>query len=140
MDSTQAQQSLFTSLTRGALSRCPNCGKGRVFTSFLKVAPSCTHCGQELHHHRADDMPAYCVVVLIGHIIVPVMLWSLARYNWPDWVHLALWIPACVLLAILLIQPVKGIIIALQWDIGMHGFAESKAKANHMKTIDKTNG
>ena len=30
----------------------------------------CEHCGEEIHHHRADDLPAYLVVVIVGHVVV----------------------------------------------------------------------
>ena len=31
-------------------------------------------CGEALHHHRADDAPAYFVILIVGHIVVPVVL------------------------------------------------------------------
>ena len=45
-----------------------------MFRAFLKVADRCDHCGEELHHHRADDFPAYLVIVIVGHLIVPLVL------------------------------------------------------------------
>jgi len=39
-------------------------------SAFLKVADQCPHCGEELHHHRANDFPAYLVIVIVGHILV----------------------------------------------------------------------
>ena len=42
---------------RGFAGRCPACGEGRIFRKYLKVAESCTSCGEELHHQRADDAP-----------------------------------------------------------------------------------
>jgi uncharacterized protein (DUF983 family) len=40
----------------------------------------------------------------------------------------SLWggLPLTLLLSLLLIQPVKGAVVALQWHAGMHGFEESK--------------
>ena len=60
-------------LWRGFRGRCPACGEGRMFRAFLKVADECPHCGEELHHHRADDFPAYLVIVIVGHILVPII-------------------------------------------------------------------
>ncbi len=56
---------------RGFRGRCPACGEGRVFRAFLKVNDACPRCGEELHHHRADDFPAYLVIAIVGHILVP---------------------------------------------------------------------
>ena len=47
----------------------------------------------------------------------------------PYWVHFALTLPLTVLLALVLLQPVKGAIVALQWRIGMHGFKDSKVRS-----------
>ena len=61
-------------MKRGLLGRCPHCGEGRLFRAFLKVADHCAACGQDSTTHRADDLPAYLVIVIVGHIVVPVVL------------------------------------------------------------------
>ena len=113
-------------LTRGALCRCPRCGEGRLFGKFLKVVDVCDACGEELYHQRADDMPAYIVMTIVGHIIIGLMLWVEVRYAPPFWVHAALWFPLTIVLSLGLLQPVKGTIVAMQWHFGMHGFGRSK--------------
>ena len=45
-----------------------------MFRAFLKVADHCPACGEALHHHRADDAPAYFVILIVGHIVVPLVL------------------------------------------------------------------
>lgn len=113
-------------LKRGLFGRCPNCGKGRMFSSFLRVADKCDVCGEELHHHRADDFPAYLVIVLVGHIVVPLVLFVETEFAPPYWVHAAVWIPLTLGLSLALIQPIKGAVVAFQWFSGMHGFEEAK--------------
>ena len=68
------ERSVLTSMLRGAKLTCPSCGKGSMFRRYLKVADECPSCGEELHHHRADDFPAYLVIVIVGHILVPIVL------------------------------------------------------------------
>ena len=122
-------------MLQGFLGRCPHCGKGRMFRAFLKVADHCPHCGEELHHHRADDFPAYLVILLVGHLIVP-QVWAVETlFHPPEWVHFALWLPLTALLALLLIQPVKGAIVGLQWAAGMHGFEDAKKKRDPSASI-----
>jgi uncharacterized protein (DUF983 family) len=121
-------QSLKTSLWRGLRCRCPNCGKGQIFRAFLKVADRCEVCGEELHHHRADDLPAYLVIVIVGHLVIPLILHVEVAYEPAYWVHAVLWLPLTLALALALIQPVKGAVIALQWHVGMHGFEAAKAR------------
>jgi uncharacterized protein (DUF983 family) len=112
---------------RGLQGRCPNCGQGRMFSGFLKVADTCAVCGEELFHQRADDFPAYIVIVLVGHIIVPLALLLETEYSPPLWLQAALWGPATIGLALALIQPVKGAIVAIQWYGQMHGFGLLRA-------------
>lgn len=124
------QVSLWLALARGLLGRCPNCGKGRMLHRYLKVHPTCSACGEELHHHRADDFPAYLVVAIVGHIVMPLLLWTEIHFAPDYWVHMAIWLPLTLGLALGLLPLVKGAIIALQWHIGMHGFETSKRGAN----------
>jgi len=109
-------------LLRGFRGRCPNCGVGRMFRAFLKVADHCARCGEALHHHRADDVPAYFVILIVGHIVVPLALVTETAFSPPIWVHWVLWLPLTLGLALALLQPVKGVIVAWQWAQGMHGF------------------
>ena len=93
-----------------------------MFRAFLKAADCCSVCGEELHHHRADDAPAYFVIFIVGHIVVPLALAIELAYRPAYWIQFAFWLPATVVLALLLLQPVKGAIIGLQWAYRMHGF------------------
>lgn len=118
--------SLATAMWRGFRCRCPHCGEGSLFKSFLKVADECPACGEEFHHHRADDFPAYLVIVIVGHIIVPMVLALETHVAPPYWIHFALWIPLTLAMCLALLQPIKGAIVALQWQVGMHGFETAK--------------
>lgn len=95
---------------------------------FLKVADHCPACGEELFHHRADDFPAYVVIVLVGHIVVPLMLLVETEYTPPPWFEAAFW-PALTLgLALAFIQPIKGAIVAIQWYGQIHGFGQPRSE------------
>jgi uncharacterized protein (DUF983 family) len=122
------EHSFKTDLWNGLRGRCPNCGKGHIFRKFLKVQDQCEVCGEELHHHRADDFPAYLVIVLVGHLVVPLVLHVEMAYEPAYWIHAVIWLPLTLALTLLLIQPIKGAVIAIQWRIGMDGFEESKRR------------
>jgi len=113
---------LSQSLLRGASLKCPACGTGALFRRYLKVADSCTHCGESLHHHRADDAPAYFTIVIVGHVVVSLVLAVEVAYRPPMWLHAALWLPLTVALALVLLAPIKGTLVSLQWALLMHGF------------------
>jgi uncharacterized protein (DUF983 family) len=112
----------WLAMMRGARGQCPNCGQGRLFCAFLKVADHCSACGEALHHQRADDAPAYFVILIVGHIVVPIVLAVEIAFAPSYWVHVALWLPLLVGLSLALLQPVKGTIVGWQWALRMHGF------------------
>lgn len=114
---------VWPAMRRGFLGKCPHCGEGRMFGKFLKVEPECQNCGTAFHHHRADDMPPYIVMFIVGHIVVSALLTAEMETNWSTWVHVVLWPSLALIMSLALIQPVKGAIIGLQWALRMHGFA-----------------
>ena len=126
MNLDKLPRDIFQAMRRGFRGRCPACGEGRLFRSFLKVNESCAECGEELHHHRADDFPAYLVIVIVGHIVVPLVLAVETHFAPAYGIHLALWLPLTLGLSLALLQPVKGAVVAVQWFLGMHGFEPAK--------------
>jgi uncharacterized protein (DUF983 family) len=108
--------------------RCPNCGKGHLFGKYLKVADQCEECGEEFHHHRADDLPAYLVIIVVGHVIVPAVLAVEVAYSPPYWLHALIWLPLTLVSSLGLLQPTKGAIVGLQWQTGMHGFEAARTR------------
>jgi len=107
---------------RGARGTCPNCGEGRMFPRFLKVADTCSACGEELHHHRADDAPPFFTIFIVGHIVVPSVLVVEKLWRPPLAVHFIVWTVVTLALAFTLMPIVKGAIVGLQWALRMHGF------------------
>ena len=96
-----------------------------MFSGFLKVVDRCEVCGEELFHQRADDFPPYIVIVLVGHTVVPLALTVEMEYAPPMLPQVAIWGLVTIGLALGLIQPVKGAIVAIQWYGQMHGFGQS---------------
>src|SRR5438045_1400961 len=92
----------WTSVVRGFQSRCPNCGKSKLFRAFLKVVDRCAVCQEEFHHHRADDAPAYFVILIVGHLVVPAALLVETEFALPLWVHALIWIPLTLMMSLLL--------------------------------------
>jgi uncharacterized protein (DUF983 family) len=122
-DAVAAKRSVIQAMLRGASGKCPHCGRGHLFRRYLKVQDTCPECSEELHHQRADDAPPYFTIMIVGHIIVPMLLALELAYQPPVWVHLAIWMPATILLSLILLPVVKGSLVGLQWALRMHGFS-----------------
>ena len=119
------KRDLWSAMKRGFMCRCPRCGEGKLFRAFLKVDDHCTTCGLDYTPHRADDLPAYLVIIIVGHIVVPVVLWVATNYSPAIWLQMAIYLPFTFLSSLLLLQPVKGAVVGFQWALRMHGFDEN---------------
>ena len=107
---------------RGWRRRCPNCGSGPMLSGYLKVRDTCTVCDEPLHHHRADDGPAYLTILIVGHLMAPLILMAFIKFR-PDPVVLAsIFTVGCVALSLYLLPRLKGVIVGIQWAKRMHGF------------------
>lgn len=125
---SEADRPLGRSILRGMLGRCPNCGEGRLFRAFLKPVDYCPACNEELFHQRSDDLPPYLVILVLGHVVVGGYMLTDTLHHLPMWATLAIWAPITVLTALLVIQPIKGGVIGLQWALRMHGFGGQEDK------------
>jgi uncharacterized protein (DUF983 family) len=119
---------------RGFAGRCPACGEGRIFGKYLKVAESCTSCGEELHHHRADDAPPYFTILIVGHVVGTLLL--ISEEWWPEtpmWMPIAAGLTLAIAMSLALLPRVKGALIGWQWALRMHGFGGTPAEAKFME-------
>lgn len=131
------QIKVIPAMKRGFLGHCPACSRGRLFGRFLKVAASCEACGTEFHHHRADDLPPYLVIFIVGHLVGYGILMTETKMEMPLWAHLAIWPALTLILCLALLQPVKGAVVGLQYALGMHGFGAARAKKRTMGEKDR---
>ncbi|WP_245958434.1 DUF983 domain-containing protein [Pelagibacterium sediminicola] len=102
--------------------KCPSCGEGQLYYKYLKVNETCPACGEELHHHRADDAPPYLVIVIVGHVMIGIVIYMEMMFRIAAIQYLAVVLPLAVLLSLWLLPIVKGAIVGLQWANYMHGF------------------
>jgi uncharacterized protein (DUF983 family) len=127
MGERSTERSTADAMLRGARQRCPACGEGALFKSYLKVADTCPACGEELHHQRADDLPAYFTMFIVGHIVVGLVMMVESAYAPELWVHALIWPPLLLVLSLVLLPRIKGAAIGLQWAQRMHGFGREAA-------------
>lgn len=102
-------------ISTGLACRCPRCGQGKLFEGFLKVAERCEVCGLDLAKQDAGDGPAVFLIFILGFLVVPLALLVEAWFEPPIWVHAVLWTVVVIGLALAMLRPAKGILIALQF-------------------------
>lgn len=99
----------------GLRGSCPQCGQGKLFDGFLSIKKSCAVCGLDYTFADSGDGPAVFVIMIVGFIIVGLVLFVEISYQPPVWLHLVLWLPLTAVLAIGVLRPLKGLMIALQF-------------------------
>ena len=102
-------------IAAGLKGRCPRCGKGRLFSGLLSIAPDCDECGLDYSFADAGDGPAVFVILIIGFIVVGLALWTEVSFNPPLWLHFMLWIPLTLVLSLGGLRLIKGVLVTLQY-------------------------
>ena len=115
---------------RGWRRRCPNCGTGPLFKGYLKVREACEVCSEDLHHHRADDGPAYLTILICGHLLAPIMMYVFEIWRPNALILTVSFMVAFVALALYLLPRIKGVFVGLQWAKKMHGFGCDVAQSS----------
>ena len=116
------RRSFFKAARLGFRCKCPNCGETEIFESYLKVKPVCESCGEELFHHRADDLPAYLNIFVVGHVVIAAMMVIMTYELMGMWQTMFVTIGLCVAASLILMRPLKGMVVGTQWALRMHGF------------------
>jgi len=110
-----ARPTLWQALKRGLLGKCPACGEAKLFGRFLKPVACCPSCGRDWTVQRADDFPAYLVVLVLGHLLIPVVVEVNLMFDMSMAAQMLLWPALAIAGALAMIQPAKGFVIALIW-------------------------
>ena len=108
------QPARINPIRAGLLCRCPHCGKGPLFTGFLKVVDHCAACGFDFTRLNTGDGAAIFIMQIAGGIVVFGALLVQVAYNPPIWAMLLVALPLVAVLSVGLMRPGKGVMIALQ--------------------------
>ena len=105
-------------LATGLRSRCPRCGKGQLFTGYLRIVSACSHCGLKFAGCDTGDGPAFFIMLPLCILTAGLALLFAVKVGPPLWVHMVVW-PVFIALAVgFSLRPVKAIIVALQYRCG----------------------
>lgn len=85
------------------MQRCPKCGVGKLFKSYLKPNELCAHCHESFSGLDADDGPAWLTIAAVAIIIVPLLiaLESSEIFSYP--IEMLIVLPATIALALALL-------------------------------------
>ncbi len=128
IDPAMLPRSLGGALRRGISGKCPRCGGTHLFRKLLKPVDRCRVCSQNWSIHSADDFPPYIAILLTGHLMAPVIIVLGQSEALPLWAMMLIVLTLAAALIAAILQPAKGGVIALQWWLGLQGFAGHAGK------------
>lgn len=99
----------------GMMGKCPRCGRGRLFESFLGIGKRCNACGLDYEFADAGDGAVWFVMLFACVVGVGSMLGIEVAYAPAWWVHVLIAIPVLIIIPTLMLRPAKGLLVAQQW-------------------------
>ncbi len=99
----------------GLRGKCPRCGRGKLFSTYLGVAKSCASCKLDFSFADAGDGATWFVMLFACVFGVGGILGVEVAYAPPWWVHALMAVPILIITPIILLRPVKGLLLAQQW-------------------------
>ena len=99
----------------GLRQKCPRCGTGSLYQSFLKVRPRCESCDLDLSREDSGDGPAAFLIFGIGGVVLFLALVVELAAQPPYWVHFSIWLPMVLVLFWLIAPRAKAVFIAMQY-------------------------
>ena len=101
----------------GLTCRCPRCGKGALFDGVLSltVVPKCSSCGLDFKFIDSGDGPAVFAIFILGFVMLGAALILEFTLHPPLWLHVVIWTPVTLLLALGLLRPLKAVLMAMQY-------------------------
>jgi uncharacterized protein (DUF983 family) len=118
----EQSRNIKKALKNGWKQKCPKCGCGSLYYAYLKTKNKCIVCEQEIHHHRADDGPAYLTILFVGHVLAPFLVPLYKNFNPDPLVVATSFSILAIAMSLYLLPRLKGAIIAYQWAKYMGGF------------------
>jgi uncharacterized protein (DUF983 family) len=109
-------RSLLPAVARGFLGRCPACGRGAVLAGYIKPAPRCLACGENLAPYQTADFAPYLVTFAIGLIFMPLIVVMALREARSVWILYA-FMAAALISALALLPRAKGAAIGILWAL-----------------------
>jgi uncharacterized protein (DUF983 family) len=113
--SLKTAASLKIAAWRAVCGKCPKCGEGKLFSKYLKPVVACTACGEPFAHIRTDDAPAWLTIFIVGHVVVPLVVYAESTTNWSILFSATVWLSLTLILGLLILPLAKGFFLALMW-------------------------
>jgi uncharacterized protein (DUF983 family) len=114
------------SLVRCWSRNCPRFENNTLLKNYLSLKSTYNSNCLDFSRARADDLRTYLTILIFGHLMAPLLHFSLVKWVPEPIVLFVLFAIGCVSLSLYLLPKTKGVIVSLQWERKMHDFKSSK--------------
>ena len=115
MEHAHPKNSAAWILSVATRSKCPRCGKGKLFDGFLTLAKNCNVCGLDFSFADTADGPAFFAMMGMAVPVTAFGIWVELAFEPPLWVHAVTTLPVILLLCVLPLRFLKGALVASQY-------------------------
>ena len=112
---------LKTAALRALTGRCPCCGEGKLFRSYLKQVENCSACGEAFGQIHADDAAPWLTIILVGHVFLPFAFMVNVDFL-PTWAAMGLWSGLFAAISLAVLPRAKALFIAILWQTRAPGY------------------
>ncbi len=112
---------LKTASLRALKGRCPACGEGKLFRTYLKQVDNCASCGEAFGEIRADDAAPWATIILVGHVFLP-FAFMVDVDALPMWLVMGMWSALFAALSLAVLPRAKALFIAILWRTRAPGY------------------
>lgn len=112
---------VWPAIVRAVSGKCPACGGGKFFKSYLHQVDRCPVCGESFGQIHADDGPAWLTIGIVGHVVVPMLLFTEINYRWPFLVSMTVWPLTALALTLTILPRAKALFLAAIWAMKAPG-------------------
>jgi uncharacterized protein (DUF983 family) len=78
-------------------------------------------CGESFGQIHADDGPAWLTIGIVGHVVVPILLFAETNYSSPFWISMTVWPLTALALTLTVLPRAKALFIAAIWAMKAPG-------------------
>ena len=119
--SQHPEVTLKTAALRALAGRCPCCGEGKLFKSFLKQVDNCAACGESFGQIRADDAAPWLTIIVVGHVFLTFAFMVNVDFL-PTWAAMTLWSALFAAISLAVLPRAKGLMLAILWRTRAPGY------------------
>lgn len=91
-----------------------------MFQGYLTIRPTCESCGLDLGFAQGSEGPAVFIILIVGFLVVAAAGVTEVLFHPHPMLHLAMWIPATIILSLILLRPFKALMVALHYRNIVH--------------------